>query len=355
MSSSQSHRAGTFSIADKKVGPGSPCFVVAEIGLAHDGSLGSCFAYVDAVAKTGANAIKFQTHIAEAESTVLEPFRVRFSRAESTRYEYWKRTSFTASQWHDLAEYTREKELIFLSSAFSVEAVELLERVGMPAWKVGAGEIATIPMLREMARTGRPVLLSSGMASWNDLDAAVACLRSEGAPIGIFQCTSAYPCPAERLGLNVIAELRERYRCPVGLSDHSGTIYAALAAATLGANLLEVHVTFSRECFGPDVSSSITTSELKQLVDGVRFIENALAHPVDKGKSAAELAPMRDTFYKSLFVARDLPAGHCLGQEDLVLRRPGTGIRAGRMPEFIGRVLTEPLPKFTLLEERHVA
>jgi N-acetylneuraminate synthase len=317
--------------------------------------LGACFAFVDAVAKTGANAIKFQTHIAEAESTPLEQFRVKFSRAESTRYEYWKRTAFTASQWQDLADYTRGKGLIFLSSAFSEEAVDLLQRVGMPAWKVGAGEIATVPMLRRMAETGKPVLLSSGMSPWDELDMAVLCVRSQGAAFGIFQCTSSYPCPPERLGLNVMGTLRSRYGCPVGLSDHSGNIYSGLAAATLGAHLLEVHVTFSRECFGPDVSSSVTTSELKQLVEGVRFIEQALTHPVDKAESAAELASMRDTFYKSLFVARDLPAGHRITQDDLVIRRPGTGIRAGRMQEFVGRVLTEPLPKNTLLQERHVA
>jgi N-acetylneuraminate synthase len=344
-----------FSIADRSVGSGHPCFTIAEIGLAHDGSLGACFAYVDAVAKSGADAIKFQTHIAEAESTPLEPFRIQFSRADSTRYEYWKRTAFTPAQWQDLAAYTREKGLIFLSSAFSDEAVELLERVGVPAWKVGAGEIVTLPMLRRMAQTGKPVLLSSGMSPWEDLDAAVACVRSEGAPVGVFQCTSSYPCPAERLGLNMLGELAGRYQCPVGLSDHSGNIYAGLAAVALGANLLEVHVTFSRECFGPDVSSSLTTSELKQLVEGVRFIESALAHPVDKAELAKELGPMRATFYKSLFVARDLPAGHCITEEDLVLRRPGTGIRAARLQEFVGRVLTKPVSKHTLLEERHVA
>ena len=223
-----------FSIASATVGSGHPCFVIAEIGLAHDGSFGACFAYVDAIAKTGANAIKFQTHIAEAESTPLEPFRIKFSRADSSRYEYWKRTAFTPSQWHDLADYTREKGLIFLSSAFSKEAVDLLERIGMPAWKVGAGEIATIPMLRQMAATGKPVLLSSGMSSWEDLDAAVLAVRSSGAPVGVFQCTSFYPCPPEKLGLNLLREMRDRYKCPVGLSDHSGNIYSALAAVTLG-------------------------------------------------------------------------------------------------------------------------
>ena len=345
----------SFTIGDSQVGVGHPCFIIAEIGLAHDGSFGSCFAYVDAVARAGANAIKFQTHIAEAESTPSEPFRVHFSRADSTRYEYWKRTSFSASQWQELADYTAKKGLTFLSSPFSVEAVELLDNVGVPAWKVGAGEIGTLPMLRRMAETKKPVLLSSGMSTWEQLDSAVAAVRDLDCPVGIFQCTSMYPCPPEKLGLNVIPVLRDRYSCPIGLSDHSGTTHAGVAASAIGANLLEVHVTFSRDCFGPDVSSSLTTSELPDLVEGVRFVERALSNPVDKAELADELEPMRDIFFKSLYIARDLPSGHQITKDDLVLRRPGTGLPAHRLEEFVGRVLREPLEQYAQLEERHVA
>ena len=134
-----------------------------------------------------------------------------------------------------------------------------------------------------------------------------------------------YPCPAENLGLNVIADIRRRYHCPTGLSDHSGTIFAGLAAATLGADMIEVHVTFSRECFGPDVISSITTTELAQLVSGVRFIERALAHPVDKERVASDLSEMRRIFGKSLVTAQDLPAGHSLCPADLVLKKTRHG------------------------------
>lgn len=327
------------------------CLIIGEIAQTHDGSLGTAHAYIDAIAKAGAKAIKFQTHIAAAESTPGEPWRVKFSRQDATRYEYWQRMEFSEEQWRGLAEHAADCGLIFLSSAFSFAAVELLERLGMAGWKVGAGEITNLPMLEMMARTGKPVILSSGMSSWAELDDAVSSVRKHKAPVAVLQCTTAYPCPPEKLGLNVLAELRARYGCPVGLSDHSGTIYAGLAAATLGAQLIEVHVTFSRECFGPDVPASITTGELKQLVEGVRFIEQALAHPVDKEVLAAELSEMKRTFGKSIVAARDLPAGWQLSEADLAIKKPGTGIPAARLSELIHRRLAHAITADTLLSE----
>jgi N-acetylneuraminate synthase len=313
--------------------------------------LGTAHAYIDAVARAGADAIKFQTHIAAAESTPGEPWRIKFSPQDATRYDYWKRMEFTEDQWRGLAEHAKERGLIFLSSAFSFAAVELLDQLGAPAWKVGAGEVSNLPLLEKMAQTGRPVMLSSGMSDWTELDRAVECVRKKGAPVAVLQCTTAYPCPPEKLGLNVISELRERYQCPVGLSDHSGTIYAGLAAATLGAKLIEVHVAFSRECFGPDVVASITTQELKQLVDGVRFIECALNNPVDKVLMAEDLSELKRVFGKSIVAARELKPGHILTMSDLAFKKPGTGIPAARFDEVIGRTIKRSLAIDTLLSE----
>ncbi len=327
------------------------CLIIGEVAQTHDGSLGAAHAYLDAVANAGADAVKFQTHIAAAESTPGEPWRIKFSPQDATRHDYWRRMEFTEEQWRGLARHARERGLIFLSSAFSFEAVELLERIGVPAWKVGAGEVSNLPMIEKMARTGKPVILSSGMSGWAEMDAAVECARSNGAPVVVLQCTTAYPCPPEELGLNVIAELRERYRCPVGLSDHSGTIYAGLAAATLGAKIIEVHVAFSRECFGPDVVASITTAELKQLVEGVRFIERALAHPVDKEAMAEDLSELRRVFGKSIAASRDLDVGRCIAAEDIAFKKPGTGIPAARWGEVINRRLKRAVAADTLLSE----
>jgi N-acetylneuraminate synthase len=343
---------GTISVSGRSIGVGQPCLVVAEVAQGHDGSLGQAHAFIDAAARAGAHAIKFQTHIAAAESTPGEPFRVKFSRQDANRFDYWKRMEFRPHEWEGLRDHAVEKGIIFLSSPFSFQAVDLLERLGMAAWKVGSGEVTNLPMLTRMARTGKPVLLSSGLSSWADLDQAVAVVRDAGAPLAVFQCTTAYPCPAEKWGLNVLAELRARYGAPVGLSDHSGGIAAGLAAAALGANLVEVHVTFSRECFGPDVMASITFPELAQLVDGVRQIGVALAHPVDKEALARENAELRRIFGKSVVAARDLPAGHVLVESDLALKKPGTGIPAARLAHVVGRRLARPVAADSLLTEQ---
>ncbi len=343
--------SSSISIANFQIGPEHPCFVIAEVAQAHDGSLGMAYAYIDAAAKTGANAVKFQTHIAAAESTPSEPFRVKFSKQDATRYDYWKRMEFTPEQWRGLRDHAHESGLVFLSSAFSLEAVDLLEALGMPAWKVGSGEIGTLPMLERMARTGKPVLLSNGLADWATLDTAVATVRNAGAPLAIFQCTTAYPCPAERVGLNVIEQLRTRYDCPAGLSDHSGKIFAGLAAATLGVNLLEMHIVLDRDCFGPDVPASLTTTEFKQLIDGVRFIESALGSRIDKDAAAAELAELRRIFGKSVVAARDLAAGQPLEAQDLALKKPGSGIPAANLDKVLGRVLRTSVKQDTLLQD----
>ena len=342
----------TFAIGSRRVGPGEPCLVIAEIGQAHDGSLGTAHAFIDAVAGTGADAIKFQTHIAAAESTPGEPFRVHFSPQDATRYDYWRRMEFTAEQWRGLAEHAAQRGLLFLSTPFSFAAVELLEKLDLVAWKVGSGEVTNLPMLERMASGGRPVLLSSGMASWADLDRAGEVVRRTGAPLALFQCTTAYPTAPEQVGLNVLDELRRRYGCPVGLSDHSGAIYAGLAAAALGADLLEVHVTLSRHAFGPDVPASLTVEELASLVEGTRFIGRALGHPIDKDRVADEMAPLRRIFGKSLVAARDLPVGHRLERTDIELKKPGDGIPAAELERVVGRRLERAVAADQQLSEQ---
>ncbi|MEZ0395249.1 MAG: N-acetylneuraminate synthase family protein [Anaerolineales bacterium] len=334
----------SFQIGTRRVGPGQPCFIIGEVAQAHDGSLGMAHAFIDAIAAAGADAVKFQTHIAAAESSPQEPFRVRFSRQDATRYDYWKRMEFTEEQWAGLAEHARQKGLIFLSSPFSEAAVDLLARLGMPAWKIPSGEVSNPLLLERIAAAGGPILLSSGMSSLAETDRAVAWIRERGLPLGIFQCTSQYPVQPEALGLNLLDLYRARYGVPVGLSDHSGTIYAGLAAVSLGANMLEVHVTFSREMFGPDVPASVTTAELRSLVEGVRFIEQALVHPLDKDELAGQMETMRQTFGKALVAARDLPAGARLARPDLTARKPASaGLPAEALEGVLGKRLKRAL------------
>src|SRR5205085_289216 len=161
-----------------------------------------------------------------------------------TRYAYWKRMEFPEPAWAELKAHAEERGLWFLSSPFSRAAVDLLERVGVAAWKIASGETGSGDLIDAVLETGRPVLLSTGMSGWSEIDAAVARIVDRGAPLALLQCTSAYPCPPERVGVNVLAEFRRRYGVSVGLSDHSGKIFPGLAAATLGAEVVEVHVTF---------------------------------------------------------------------------------------------------------------
>jgi len=331
-------------IAGRKVGPGAPCLLIGEVAQAHDGSLGMAHAYVDAIATAGAEAVKFQTHIAQAESSAQEPFRVRFGQQDGTRFDYWKRMEFSEEQWAGLAQHARDKGLLFLSSPFSEEAADLLHRIGVPAWKIASGEANNPLLFEHIAGTGLPILLSTGMSSLEEIDRIVAWIKQRGLPLAIFQCTSKYPSPPEALGLNMLSVFRQRYGAPVGLSDHSGAIYAGLAAVTLGASLLEVHVTLSREMFGPDVPVSVTTSELRQLADGIRFIECALAHPLDKDTAAQEMQSMRQTFNRALVARRDLQAGHRLSRADLTARKPASaGIPAQRLEEILNRPLERDL------------
>jgi N-acetylneuraminate synthase len=327
------------------------CIIVAEVAQAHDGSLGTAHAFVDAIARAGADAVKFQTHVAAAESTRDEPWRVRFSRQDASRYDYWRRMEFTEPQWHGLKEHAGQAGLLFLSSPFSLEAVDLLERVGVAAWKIASGETGNRAMVERVADSGLPVVLSSGMSDWSELDAAVRTVRASGTTPTVLQCTTAYPCPPEKVGLNVIEVLRDRYGCPVGLSDHSGTVFPGLAATMLGIAVLEVHVTLSREMFGPDVTASVTTGELAELVRGVRWIEAMLAHPVDKDAIAAELTPLRAAFTKSVATRHALARGTILMAEHLTLKKPGTGIPEARMPLLVGRRLARDVTADVLISE----
>lgn len=268
--------------------------LIAEIAQAHDGSLGTAHAYIDAVARTGADAIKFQTHIAAAESSPLEPWRVQFSYEDASRYDYWKRMEFTAEQWAGLKRHAEDRGLVFLSSPFSIEAVDLLERLGVSMWKIASGEVNNPTLMDAVLATGKPLLLSTGMSSWIEIDEAMERIERGRVRYTLLQCTSKYPVGPDEVGLNMLEVYRKRYACPVGLSDHSGTIWPSLAAVTLGASVIEVHVVFSRECFGPDVAASVTTAELSQLADGIRFIRGM--RPVDKDAMAVSLADTKAIF-----------------------------------------------------------
>ncbi|RJP80693.1 MAG: N-acetylneuraminate synthase [Desulfobacteraceae bacterium] len=327
------------------------CIIIGEVAQAHDGSLGMAHAYIDAIADAGADAVKFQTHIASAESTIHEPWRVKFSLQDKTRYDYWKRMEFTEDQWKGLRNHAEERGMFFLSSPFSSEAVDMLTRVGVDAWKIASGEVTNTPMFEGIVRTRLPVLLSTGMSLIHEVDEAVKEIQAAGLPLVILQCTSMYPTPAEKIGLNMIPFFRERYNCLAGLSDHSSKIFPGIVAASMNIDVLEVHVTLSREMFGPDVLASLTTHELGMLVEGIRFVETMMDHPVDKDGMADSLKVMRQLFTKSIVTRKSIKAGSIIKEKDLAIKKPGGGLPAERLSEVIGMRLLKTVSADHILQE----
>lgn len=328
--------------------------IIAEIGQAHEGSLGIAHSYIDAVAKRGVNAIKFQTHIASAESSVHEPFRVKFSYEDDTRFDYWRRMEFTEEQWIGLKEHCDSVGIEFISSPFSLAAVDLLERVGVKRYKIGSGEVSNHLMLERIAQTGKPILLSSGMSSFAEIDAALKVIKKYSSSTSIFQCTTSYPTKPENWGLNVISDLIKRFDCPIGFSDHSGDIYACLLAAAYGARLFEFHVVFDKEMFGPDAKSSLDLKQLESLVKGLRQYELALNHEINKDNNE-HFTELKAIFEKSLAVNKDLEAGHVLSLEDLETKKPkGKGINAAEFQNVLGARLSRPMNKWEFLNKTDI-
>ena len=308
--------------------------IIAEIGSVHDGSFGNAVKLIEAAAAAGADAAKFQTHIAGAETLRNAPMPSYFK--GEPRFEYFERTGFTRGQWRELKQACDANNVMFLSSPFSLEAVDLLEDVGVGTYKIPSGEVTNIPLLERVRQTGKPVLLSSGMSDWSELDAAMAALK--GAPVTILQCTSAYPCKPEEVGLNVIGEMGSRYRVPVGFSDHTMGYAASFAAASLGATVIEKHFTYSRLMYGSDAKHSMEPDEFRIFCQGLRDIWKMRSSPVDKADAGA-FAEMKRIFQKSVVLQQDKKAGSKLTLADLAFKKPGDGIPAARYGEIVGRIL----------------
>ncbi len=327
-----------------------PCFVIAEVAQAHEGSLGLAHSFIDAVAETGANAIKFQTHIAEAESTINESFRVDIFPQDKSRYEYWKRMEFNNEEWIQLAKHAHEKNIIFMSSPFSLQAVDLLTNLGIQGWKVGSGEVFNQELLNKILKTRKPLLISTGMSMEKDIDNLVKILEKEKNYYALMQCTSKYPTNLEEVGLNIMHQYKRKYNCLNGLSDHSGTVYPGLAAMAQGADFLEVHVTFDKKMFGPDTSSSILIDELSLICkarDAFYVLNN---QPLDKDEISQKLNATKKLFGKSLTLKENSKKNTIITEDMITLKKPGTGIQALQKNQLLGKKLLKDKNANEILE-----
>lgn len=314
--------------------------VIGEIAQAHDGSLGAAHAYIDAIADAGADVIKFQTHIAAAESTKDEPWRVKFSYEDNLRYDYWERMQFTEEQWIGLKEHAENRGLIFLSTPFSVDAAQMLDRMGMTMWKISSGEVSDPWLLEFILSTKKPIIFSTGMSTRDEIDQYAQKLASHGADYALLQCTTNYPVAPERVGLNVLEEFIKRYPV-VGLSDHSGEMWPSLSAVTMGAKIIEVHVCLSKYDFGPDVPASLTNDKFAEMIRGIRFISKMKNNPVNKDDLSSELSRNSQIFAKSVCAKVPIAKGTVLTKEMLALKKPAKGIPARDVDSIIGKTVNK--------------
>lgn len=321
--------------------------IILEVGSVHDGSFGNACKLIELAAQLGADAVKFQTHISEAETLPDAPVPSYFK--GEPRFEYFERTGFSKLQWEKLKKHCEQNKVEFMSSPFSEEAVEVLDSIGMKRYKIPSGEVTNIPMLERIAKKGKQILLSSGMSSWSELDSAIATIQKYHNDIIVMQCSSAYPCPNEKVGLNVLQEMQERWKLPIGYSDHTLDNHAIFAAVTLGASVVEKHFTFSRSMYGSDAKHSAEPSQIEDLIKGVRAIEVMLNHKVDKS-DCDEYSDMKYIFEKKLVANKPIAAGTAIEREMLAFKKAKKGISISRLEEVIGKKAAKDIHKDEVIE-----
>jgi sialic acid synthase SpsE len=336
--------ANPIMIAGRTIGPGRPCFVVAEAGINHNGDIAIAADLVRAAADAGADAIKFQTHFPEHE--MLRGGATAAYVGESL-FDLLTRTALSRDAHVMLRDLANENGILFLSTPFSREAADFLETVGVPAFKTGSGELTNLPLQQHIARKGKPMIISTGMATPDEIDRTVQAVRAIGTPFALMHCTSTYPTPFEHVQLDCIPALRQMYGVPVGFSDHTLGSFMAFAAAALGANLFEKHFTISRKLPGPDQQGSIEPAELADLVKGIRAIEHArgATKTIQPGEQ-----DVRNMAHHSVVSIRDIPAGATIGAADVWAKRPGTGIPARQLDEVIGRIAKRAIASGRLVQ-----
>jgi len=326
-------------VAGRPIGPNAPCFIIAEACDNHLGNLDTAKEMVRQAKACGADAIKFQHHLPDQEMlSEGVPMSANFA---MPLHEFLRRYALTLEQHAQLMAYCREIGIIYLCTPFSLKAAEQLNELGLEAFKIGSGELTDIPSLTAIASFGKPMILSTGMAEWEEIDETVNALKPINPAILLMNCTSEYPARHSDINLGLISKLRERYDVTVGHSDHTPDIYTALGAVAAGAKLLEKHLILDRRQQGPDQSVSIEPYELYQLVQGARRIEEALGST----KLVHELErPIRAWAHRSVVSVRPIRRGQRITDKMVWTKRPGTGIPAKHLPEVIGRCARVDIP-----------
>ncbi len=324
-------------IGNRLVGPGQPVYIIAELSANHRQSFDEAVRIVHAAKQAGADAVKLQTYTPDTITidSSRECFRIAGGTLWDGRTLYdLYREAYTPWEWQPrLKAVADEIGIQLFSSAFDASAVEFLETIGVPAHKIASPELVDIPLIEKMARTGKPLILSTGMATSDEIEEAIEAAGYAGATqIALLRCTSAYPAPAEEMNLLSIPDLVQRFAVPVGLSDHSHGTAVAVAAVALGASVIEKHLTLSRNAGGPDSAFSLEPHEFKSLVDSVRVVEKSLGK-VSYGPTPHEMKTV--PFRRSLFVVAPVKAGEAFTSENVRSIRPAAGLP----PRYLSQIL----------------
>ncbi len=324
--------------------------IILEIAQVHDGSLGQALSYIDIAKELGADGVKFQLHIAKEESTIDEKFRINFSIQDKNRFDYWERTEFSLDQWKILRDKAKKNNLLFILSVFSEKALNYANLLDVDAYKIGSGEFDSNNILKKFnSIKDKPILLSTGMSNNNEIKKAIKHIGKNQYFV-LMHCTSMYPTPLKKVGLNNIEYLKNKFSCNIGYSDHTGDIYAPIISITKKVKVLEIHITFHKKFFGPDVSSSLDIHQIESLINfNNSFFEIENSH-VTKNTISKDLIKTRSKFSKSLSLVSNKKKGTILKKSHFTFKKPGTGIKEFEIKKFIGKKLKKNVPSNRLLK-----
>lgn len=335
----------TITIGERVVGDGRPVFIIAEAGVNHNGDLGLAKRLVDAARDCGADAVKFQTWITEklvAPDARMAEYQKRNVGREESQFDMLKRLELSQDQFCDIKAYAQAKGILFLSTPDEEDSADFLDRLGVPAFKIGSAEVTNLPFLRHVAGKGKPVILSTGMSTLDEVEAAVRTIeKTSNGQLALLHCVSDYPADPADCNLRAMDTLRDAFHCPVGFSDHTPGIDIAVAAVARGASVLEKHLTLDKAMPGPDHVMSLDVGEFARLVGAVRSVEAALGTGC-KQPALAEIAT-KQVVQKAIVAARDVPAGKKLELEDLALRRTSGGLPSRYLEVLVGRETKGPI------------
>lgn len=340
-----------------RIGAGHPCYVIAEAGVNHNGNLDLAKELVDAAAAAGANAVKFQTFNADKIISAKAP-KADYQRTNTGRggsqLDMVRNLQLDEQAHYDLLAYCKQRNIQFLSSAFDEQSVDLLCEMGVPALKIGSGELTNNILLAHMAQKGAPLLLSTGMGTLDEVADALACIAGNGAPpVVLFHCVSNYPASPSHCNLNAMQTMRRAFGVPVGWSDHTLGQHVMLAAVAMGADIVEKHLTLDRDLPGPDHRASMEPDEFTDMVDMIRDVEMSLGNgekcPAESEHNTIEVAR------RSLHAACNIMPGHLIAHSDLIAMRPGTGIAPNRLEDIVGRSVNREIAAGTIIEEKDIA